>query len=352
MTDQAAFLVGVQGDARRLQTLGRMFEAEGCQVVRIATSEAGECSWDGEPLASLIPALDARVGTFAQQPLTRAVLERGERLRVVTSPIIGTEHIDVDSCTALGIVVGFGSIEANYVGVAEAVAMEVAALLKRLVPKMDAVRSGGWLVDDVGRMVRGSTVGLIGLGAIGAAVARRLAGWECLLLATDPYVTRERAGQCGVELVPLERLLTESDVVSVMVTLTEETQKLLGEKELALMKAGSYLITTSRGGVVDEVALEAAIRGGQLAGAAVDTWAEEPSRSSLREDPRVIATGHNVGHSRELYEQLPPAAIANTMQALHGQPPWQIRNPEVLPRWRERVTALDRAAHQAGAPTR
>ena len=236
----------------------------------------------------------------------RELLQAAPRLTVGCSTIIGTEYIDVDAATELGIVVGFGATPENYLGVAEAVVMLAAALVKRLPQKWAAMREGGYRVAQAGQMVRDSTIGMIGLGNVGRAVARRLAGWECRLIAADPYVSKDVAAELGVELVDLATLLHESDVISIQVVLTGETRHLIGAKELALIKPGAYLINTSRGGVIDEDALIAALDD-HLGGAALDVWREEPCPPGhpLRTHPRVIATAHNVAHSEELYARLP-----------------------------------------------
>ena len=272
---------------------------------------------------------------------SRELLRRAERLTVGCSVIIGTENIDVEAATELGIVVGFGATPENYLGVAEAVVMLTAALVKRLPQKWAEMRAGGYRVADVGRMVRDRTIGMIGLGNVGRAVVRRLAGWDCRIVAADPYVSKDAAAELGIELVDLDTLLRESDVVSVQVTLTTETRHLIGARELGRMKPGAYLINTSRGGVIDEKALIEALDD-HLGGAALDVWEEEPCAPDhpLRTHPRVIATAHNAAHSGELYAGLPPAAIENVTRALRGQEPLYVRNPEVLPRWRARLARL------------
>jgi phosphoglycerate dehydrogenase-like enzyme len=271
----------------------------------------------------------------------RELMQAAPRLVVGCSTIIGTEHIDVDAATELGIAIGFGATPENYLGVAEAVVMLAAALIKRLPQKWSAMRSGGYRVARAGQMVRDRAIGMIGLGNVGRGVARRLAGWECRLLAADPYVSKGAAAELGVELVDLETVLRESDVVSVQVTLTGETRHLIGAKQLALMKPGAYLINTSRGGVIDEDALMAALDD-HLGGVALDVWREEPCPPDhpLRTHPKVIATAHNVAHSEELYARLPRAAVENVTRALRGEEPLHLRNPEVLPRWRARLARV------------
>jgi phosphoglycerate dehydrogenase-like enzyme len=318
-------------------------EGAGCEIVRLPVVPMGQTrDWTPDLVESYVRDADALLGTFAGMRLTRTVLAAGEKLRVVTSPVIGAEHIDVEACTDLGIVVGYGATPENYLGVAEAIVMLIAALRKQLPQKTDAVRGGGWRVGYPGRMVRGCTVGLIGLGNIGRATARRLAGWDCTILATDPYVSPAAAAEIGATLVDLDTLLRESDVVSVMVPLTDETRHLIGARELSLMKPDAYLINTARGGCVDEAALHDAVERGRIAGAAIDAWEDErPDGSSpLRRHPKVIGTAHNVGHSEEACDSLPVAAVENTLRGLRGEEPLYVRNAEVLPRWRERLERL------------
>ena len=327
---------------RNEETARRLIEA-GCEVVRVPPPAPGApAGWTGDLIERYFLDADAFLGNFPGRPVTREVLEAAARLRVGASPIIGTEMIDVEAATELGIVIGYGAAPENLLGVAEAVVMLAAALIKRLPAKWQAVRDGAWRLDSPGRMVMNSTIGLVGLGNIGRAVAQRLQGWQCRVLAADPYVSAEAARSLGAELVDLDTLLRESDVVSVMVTLTDATRRLISARELALMKPGSYLINTARGACVDEAALIAALEEGRLAGAAVDTWEREPSDADnpLRRHPGVIATGHNIGHSEEAYEALPILAAENILRGLRGEEPVCLRNPEALPRWRERLARL------------
>jgi len=263
-------------------------------------------------------------------------------LSVVCCYYIGTEFIDVPACTARGVVVAFGAVPDNYLGVAEAIVMLATALMKELPAKQAAMREGGWRVADAGRMVAGSTIGMIGLGNVGRALVRRLAGWDCRVLCYDPYVKAADAGALGVDLVDLDTLLGAADVVSVQATLTAETRHMIGARELGLMRRDAYLVNTARGPLVDESALRRALEEGRIAGAAVDVWEDEPTAADnpLRRHPRVIATGHNVGHPQRLYDAMVAAAAENVLRALRGDPPLYVRNPDVLPAWRARVPAL------------
>lgn len=330
------FTIVTTGDADpHLERLPEL-EARGCRLIVLPK----DAVWDEARIAELAPVADAYVGRFGGSGLPRAVLERSTRLKGIVSPIIGVEHIDIAAATELGIVVAHGAMPENFDGMAEAGAMLAAALLKELPQKQAVLATGQWRPTPLGRMVQGATVGIVGLGRIGRGVVQRLAGWGVRLVAHDPYLAPGSVE--GVELLPLDEMLARSDVVILLVTLTDETRHLIDARAIAGMKPGSYLINIGRGGCVDEAALLAAIESGHLAGAGIDTWEIEPlpPGDRLRAHPNVIATGHCVGHSRELYERAPVVAVENTWAVLNGQDPLHVRNPEVLARWRERIAAL------------
>jgi D-3-phosphoglycerate dehydrogenase / 2-oxoglutarate reductase len=322
-----------------LGDLPAMLRAKGLEV---ATLPAAAAAWTPDLIRDYAAEADALVGMFQGIGLPRQVLDAAPRLRVVVSPVIGTEHIDVAAATELGIAVGYGATPENYLGVAEAVIMVIAALRKKFLEKYETVRAGGWRTAHPGNMVRGSTVGIIGFGNLGRGVARRLQGWECEILATDPYIDPAVAQPLGTRLVDLETLLRAADSIVLAVTLTDETRHMIGPRQFALMKPGAFLINPARGGVVDERALIAALDHGTLAGAAIDTWEREPPPldDPIREHPKIIVTSHDIGHSEEAYASLPAAAVENVVRGLRGVPPLYFRNPEVLPRWQARLKRL------------
>lgn len=317
----------------------KALEAEGCIIERLP-ADAHE--WSDELIAQYAPTADAYVGTWRGIGLPRKVLEASPRARVATSPIIGTENIDIQAASDLGIVVAHGAMAENFDGMAEAGAMLVAAMRKAMPQKVASMAAGEWKKGPSGQMISGSTVGLLGLGRIGQGVARRLQGWGCDLIAADPYVRPEIAAEVGVDLVSFDDLLTRSDVLLVLVTLTPETRHIINAEALSRMKPGASVINIGRGGCVDEAALIKALDSGHISGAAIDTWEEEPPAADhpLRRHPRVIATSHDVGHSAELYAAIPRVAAENTMAALRGEAPAYVRNPTVLPLWLERIAAL------------
>jgi phosphoglycerate dehydrogenase-like enzyme len=326
----------------RMGEIAEALERNGAEVVVVPRRQPpGSIQVpDAQEIATYWRDADAFVFT-GRDLVTREALAGAPKMRVGASSIIGTENIDVEAATELGIAIGYGATPENMLGVAEAVVMLTVALVKKLPLKWGTMQAGGYRVDDPGRLVMNSTVGLIGFGNIGRAVARRLQGWDTTIIATDPYVDPKLARDLNVELVDLETLLQRADVVSVMVVLNDETRHLIGERELALMKPGAYLINTSRGAAIDEPYLIKALDG-HLGGAAIDVWEQEPVGPDhpLRKHPKVIATAHNIGHSEEVYASLGPAAVENILRGLRGETPLHFRNPEVLPRWQERLQSL------------
>ena len=140
---------------------------------------------------------------------------------------------------------------------------------------------------DRGEFLFGKTVGLVGLGRVGTHVARRLVNWDTRLLASDPYVSADRARELGVTLTDLPTLLAESDVVSLHCTLTDETRGLIGEKELRRMKPTAVLVNTARGEVMDEEAVARAIEERWIAGAAIDAFVNEPLQADSPSGPPI-----------------------------------------------------------------
>jgi len=263
------------------------------------------------------------------------------RLRGVVFGSIGSDSCDIDAATELGIVVANGATPQNADSMAEAVVMLSVALLLELPDKQlrfarRAPRRPPGAITS--RMLAGRTLGLVGFGRTAQAVVRRLAGWGladvCAYTRTRPDPTRWPQ----VRPVELAELLAVSDVVSIHVPATDETRGLIGATELAAMKPGSVLVNTARGGIVDEEALARALVDGPLAGAAVDTFAQEPPppEHPLRGVDTVIATDHVVGHTREMFDSLLPAAVDNVLALLRGTLPRYVCNPDVVPRWTAR----------------
>jgi D-3-phosphoglycerate dehydrogenase / 2-oxoglutarate reductase len=193
------------------------------------------------------------------------------------------------------------------------------------VPLADAVQRGTWDVNLVKpiRRLRGRTLGLIGLGRIGGAVARKAGPFGFEVIAHDPYRTAAYFAERGVEPVGLDALLARSDYVSIHCPLSEETDHLIGERELALMKPAAILINTARGGIVDGRALAVALRTGRIAGAALDVLEREPipADDPLLGLPNCLLTPHAAWYSEEAFRALKTLAAEEVARLLLGQPP-------------------------------
>jgi len=268
------------------------------------------------------------------------------RLRGVVSLVAGVDMIDRAACDENGLLIANGPVPENSISTAEATIALVMALITGLKMKETALRAGGWRPPGgtVSNLLWHKTVGIVGVGRIGRAVAARLQGWDVNLLGYGPRLTPETAPP-GMTVVDLRTLLRESDIVSLHAGLNEQTRGMIGPDELALMKPTAYLVNTARGALVDELALADALRAGRLAGAAIDVWREEPvppDHPLLSAPPdRVILTGHCLAHSGELVPAMMEAAIENIGCMVRGELPRYVVNPEVIPAWRTRLAALD-----------
>jgi D-3-phosphoglycerate dehydrogenase len=338
---QGQGVVFVTGD-RLGDQLTNLLEAEGCQVIRGPKPNP--------PALTLIPEADwpqlfSETDVIVVSPrdvCSREVMEAAPRLRGVVSGVIGVDTIDMEAANDLGLIVGHGAMPENYLGVSESTVMLIAALCLDLHGKETILRTNAPRPPQLrARMVRGKTIGLIGMGRTARGVVARLAGWDVRLQAYDPYVPQAEAPD-GVSMVALETLLRTSEVVSVHVTLTPETRHLLGEAELRMMRSDAYLVNTARGGAIDEAALYRILRDHVIAGAAIDVFEHEPLSpdSPLRTLDNVILTPHMVGHSRELMAAIPPAAAENTLRILRGEVPLYVKNPETLEAWQKRLAQL------------
>jgi phosphoglycerate dehydrogenase-like enzyme len=273
------------------------------------------------------------------ETISRGVLEAAPWLRLVIVPFIGTDKIDLEAATRLGILVANSPTPENFIAVAEATIGLILMLLKRVKHNEAKLRRGEWAQrEDRGDFLFGKTVGLVGLGRVGSHVARRLVNWEVRLLASDPYVSMARAEALDVTLVDLDTLLAESDIVSLHASLTDETRGLIGEKQLRRMKPTALLVNTARGEMADEEALARALGEGWIAGAAVDAFVKEPLPpvNPLRGvDPeRLILTPHNVSHSEAGRRANLRLALEQILAATRGEAPAHCVNPDAIPHWR------------------
>ena len=280
---------------------------------------------------------DATVIVLRATRLTADMIAAAPRLRVVGRHGVGYDNVDVAAATARRIPVVY-TPEANSESVAQHALGLMVALSKELVAGDRLLRRGDYGTRHTLRGVElaGRTLGIVGCGRIGARLAQMArAAFDMRILAFDPYLDPSRAAALGIELVSdLPALLRPADVVSVHTPLTPATVGLIGADELALMQPTAYLINTSRGGVIDEPALAAALRAGQLAGAGLDVLEQEPPPPDhpLLTLENVILTPHSATQTEEALRRTSEHVSAGVLAVLRGQRPQWCVNPEVLGR--------------------
>lgn len=236
--------------------------------------------------------------------VTKELLEKAASLRVVGRAGVGIDNIDVETATHRGVLV-MNTPGGNSVSVAEHTLALILALARSVPQSNASIHAGRWEKSSSGTELRGKTLGLVGFGRIGTEVARRARALEMDVLAHDPYVTPAAARELEVELVTLEELVRRSDVISLHTSLSPSTEGMINAATLAKMKRGARLINCARGELVDEAALAEALKSGQIAGAAVDTFAVEPPKNSpLIGIPNLIATPHIAGSTAEAQEEV------------------------------------------------
>ncbi|MGE5176066.1 MAG: hydroxyacid dehydrogenase [Hyphomicrobiales bacterium] len=245
-----------------------------------------------EALLPLVADVDAWIVRSATQ-VTRRLIDAAPKLRWIGRAGAGLDNIDVAAAKEKGIAV-LNVPGANSVAVAELVFGLLLGLFRRI-PDADAsMRSGAWEKSRFkGRELRGKTIGIVGLGKIGRAVASRARAFEMTCLAHDPLVADADVRALGVEPASLPDLLGRSDVVTLHVPMSAATRGMIGAAEIARLKKGAVLVNAARGGLVDEAALLDALRSGAIAGAALDVFAEEPPPDrALVTHPNVVTTPH------------------------------------------------------------
>lgn len=259
-------------------------------------------------------------------PFDRSVLERLPDLRVIARVGVGTDSIDLEAATAQGIFVTTTPGANEHVVADHALALML-GVIRRVIENDASVRAGRW--DRVGPLtpgqLSGRTVGIIGFGTIGMAVASRLRGFGVRLLAHDPYAVASDMA----ELVPLDELLRRSDVITVHVPMLPSTRHLLGPEQLAMMPEGAIVINTARGGIIHEDALADALISGHLAGAGLDVFeAEPPAGSRLSMLSGVMLSPHIAGLSVASIAEMTERACRSVAEALGGAVPRDAVNPE------------------------
>ena len=255
---------------------------------------------DGLP-AALVDA-DALVVRSAVQ-VDDALMEHAAKLRVVGRAGVGVDNIDADAATRRGIVV-MNTPGANAVAVAELTIGLMLALARKVPAANASMHAGRWEKKSLqGSELRGKTLGILGLGRIGLEVAKRAKGFGLEIVGSDPFVSAAVARENGIKLVTLDELIAGSDYLTLHVGLTPQTTGVINAKSIAKMRKGVRIVNCARGELIEDAALVAALKGGQVAGAALDVFAQEPLKDSpYFELDNVILTPHIAGSTGEAQE--------------------------------------------------
>jgi D-3-phosphoglycerate dehydrogenase len=250
-----------------------------------------------------LPEADALVVRSAVK-VTKEVLEKAPKLRVIGRAGVGVDNVDLKAATAAGVVV-MNTPGGNAASVAEHTIALILAMARSIPQASVSTKAGKWEKKKfLGNEIRGKTLGVIGLGSIGREVVKRARAFEMRILASDPYVNPQIAADLDVELVELAKLYAESDYITLHLALTPETQKLISREAIAQMKPGVRIVNCARGEMIDQDALAEALQAGKIGGAALDVFKPEPPAPELPllAFDTLVATPHIAGSTEEAQE--------------------------------------------------
>lgn len=275
----------------------------------------------GKPLTEdeLIPLLKDCDGYIAGLDfITEKAIDACPHLKVISRYGTGYDRVDIMAAKKKGVIV------TNTPGVnAEAVGELTFGLIlsaARNIPHLDrSTREGGW-IRSTGMELKGKTLGIMGLGAIGKVVARCAQGFDMEVIAYDPYINLEYCQKHRIKSTTIDEVLSCSNVLSLHLPLNDETYHLINRESISRMPEGAIIINASRGGIIDEEAAYEALRSGHLGGLGLDAFEQEPPKDSpLFQLPNVIATPHTGAHTREATDHMAALAISNLIDVLSGQ---------------------------------
>jgi phosphoglycerate dehydrogenase-like enzyme len=251
-------------------------------------------------------------------PMSRAVIERLPKLRLIASTAHANASIDLEGAAERGIKIVHTGYSSN--PTIELTWALILAGARNLIAETASLRGGGWQ-HFIGDDLAGRTLGLLGLGNIGGAVARTAKAFGMEVLAWSQNLTADRAADAGARLVTKDELFRQSDIISIHLVLSSRTRGLVGAAELTLMKPSARLVNTSRGPIVVEAALLSALEAGKISGAAIDVFDQEPLPPDhpFRRLPNLLATPHIGYVSRDLYARFYQDTVNNIRQWLAGQ---------------------------------
>ena len=275
---------------------------------------------DGSDRSALLPALDGVDAVLIRSAtkMDAEAIAAARGLKVIARAGVGLDNVDIDAATKAGVMV-VNAPTSNITSAAELAIGLMLASARNIAPANAALKGGAWKRSQYGGVeLYEKKVGIVGFGRIGQLVAERLKGFGVEVLAYDPYVSVQRAGQLGARLVTLDELLAESDFISIHLPKTPETLGLIGKEALAKVKPSVHVINAARGGVLDEEALADAIAEGRVAGAGLDVFAKEPCTDSpLFAHEQVVVTPH-LGASTEEAQEKAGVAVARSVRLALG----------------------------------
>lgn len=291
----------------------------GLEILRQAGMELVVLAPEERPrMAELVADVDALVVRSMTQ-VDADLLDAGRRLKVVGRAGIGVDNVDVVAATERGILV-VNAPTANLVSATEHTFALLLALARNVPAAQASMMAGEWNRKQfLGSELHGKTLGVVGLGRIGQGVAGRARAFGMSVMAYDPFLDASAARRMDIELAELDELIAAADVVTLHTPLTDQTRNLIGAERFAKMKRGALLVNCARGGIVDEEALLAALETGDLGGAALDVFAEEPPTDlRLVNHPRVVTTPHIGAQTREAQERVATETARMLLAALDG----------------------------------
>jgi D-3-phosphoglycerate dehydrogenase len=320
-------------DARARVLVADPISVDGVEELRRHFDVDVHTGQTSQELMDRIPAYDALV-VRSETKVGAEHIAAATRMRVIGRAGVGVDNIDVAAATRAGILV-VNAPAGNTIAAAEHTIAMMMALARHIPQANRSLLAGRWdRKSFMGFQLRGKTLGVVGLGAIGGEVAKRAQGLEMEVIAYDPVVTAERAEQINVELVDLDELCRRSDVITVHVPLVATTRNLFDSKRIASCKPGVRLVNVARGGIYDQAAVLAGLDSGHVAGAAFDVFDPEPppADSSLVHHPMVVATPHLGASTEEAQVGVAADVVEQIASVLKGGPArWAVNAPTVLP---------------------
>ena len=292
---------------------------QGLEILRAHHEVDEKIGLTPEELAAIVGEYDALL-VRSQVKVTAEILAHATRLVVIGRAGVGVDNVDLEAATKAGIVV-VNAPTGNTVSAAEQTIALMLALARRTAAADASMRKGEWKRSAfTGVELRGRTLGIIGLGKIGQAVADRARGLEMNIIGYDPFVTADQAALHGINLVDVETIIEKADVITVHVPLNKATRGIIGPEQIAKLKPGVMLVNVARGGVYDEAAVAAGLAEGKIAGAAFDVFEKEPPVDSpLLTAPNTVLTPHLGASTAEAQVRVAEEACEQVIDVLAGR---------------------------------